>query len=89
MSCILGQDANGNRFIACRRGDYKRSLHIKEDSKPVECPHSFPSGTRVKHKTLGVGIVTRHSKTSIWVDFMESGVRREYVVEFTKMEIIQ
>jgi hypothetical protein len=77
MTCTLGEDKDGNRFIMCRRGGCDCPTFEGVKMHWDTCPHGHPgqrtilaqapattpwtTGAQVNHRTHGFGIV--HSRT--------------------------
>ncbi len=67
MTCTLGQDSAGNRFIMCKRGD--RAPIIDRESMPAPPDSPWQLGRRVKHKKYGPGTITSRNVDAIRVQF--------------------
>lgn len=67
MTCTLGQDTQGNRFITCKRGE--RRPIIDREAMPAPPDSPWQLGARVKHKKYGTGTITSRNAEAIRVQF--------------------
>lgn len=90
MSCILGQDAAGNRFIACTRGGRRVVLENKDPAALVPPASPWQIGKKVKHKIYGAGKIIHRGAEWMEIDFQTIGVKR-FIIEFvgSNIEVIQ
>ena len=83
MSCILDQDKDGNRFIACTRGR-RQTLNSKE---PVPAPGSpWQIGVTVRHTSYGEGRLVHRGAEWMEIDFLSVGVKR-FMIELIGQNI--
>lgn len=89
MTCILGTDKNGNRFIACKRGVPDRR-YMKDDFADIIPPESpLQIGKNVKHKVYGKGSIVNRAQEWIDIDFPAHGVKRFVIMYINKnIEVI-
>jgi hypothetical protein len=84
VSCILGQDKDGNRFIACTRGR-RLSLNNKDPS-PIVRGSPWQIGVKVLHKSYGEGIIVHRGAEWMEIEFPVQGVKR-FMIELIGQNI--
>jgi len=68
VTCRVGIDKDGNRFIACSRGRHEPI--IAQEAGCIVPPSSpWQLGRRVRHKKHGEGIITARNSDAITVQF--------------------
>lgn len=68
MTCTIGVDKDGNRFIACRRGE--RQPFINNEQLAIIPPSSpWQVARRVRHMKYGDGVITQRNAEAINVVF--------------------
>lgn len=68
MSCIAGADKDGNRYIACRRGE-RRPMVDREPLAIVPPASPWQLNVRVHHNRYGPGTITRRNAEAVSVAF--------------------
>lgn len=80
MTCRVGADAQGNRFIACSR--FERRPRIDYDVPPAVAKRSpWQPGATVEHVRYGRGTITKRNSDAIDVEFA-SGHRGTFMLAF-------
>jgi hypothetical protein len=67
MTCITGIDKDGNRFIACTRG--QRDVITDHDVAPAPPDSPWQLGCRVRHQRYGDGTIIKRNNEAITVRF--------------------